>query len=151
MERYEINNNTLAVIACNDKLSRVYEDDNSFYVKSNSNRIMEESCEYFGSSLDGRRKGTEAMIGVNYKAPIIVEETNNLIFFPTSSIRNDINSWINFDRVRGCFKSGKDVWLEFDNDVKIKLPMSVGSLNNQILRAARLNSELRTRKSKKTF
>ena len=151
MERYEINNNTLAVIACNDKLSRVYEDDNSFYVKSNSNRIMEESCEYFGSSLDGRRKGTEAMIGVNYKAPIIVEESNNMIFFPTSSIRNNINSWINFDHVKTCYQNGKDVWIEFDNRVKIKVPISVGSLNNQILRAARLDSELRTRKSKKTF
>ncbi len=151
MERYEVNNDTLAVIACNDRLSRIYEKGNSFYVRSNSTKIMEDSCEYFGSSLDGRRKGTEAMIGINYKAPIIVEESNNMIFFPTSSIRNSVNSWINFDHVKNCYQSGKDVWIEFDNGVKIKVPISVGSLNNQILRAARLDSELRTRKSKKTF
>ena len=33
MENYEINENTLAIIACNDDLSIVYEDSNSFYVK----------------------------------------------------------------------------------------------------------------------
>lgn len=151
MERYEVNADTLAIMAYNENLSKVYEDDKSFYVKAGSNKIMEDSCEYFGSSLDGRRKGTEAMIGINYKAPIIVEESNNMIFFPTSSIRNNINSWINFDHVKTCYQSGKDVWILFDNQVKIKVPISVGSLNNQILRAARLDSELRTRKSKKTF
>ena len=151
MERYEVNDETLAIVACNEKLSRVYEDDKSFLVKNNTNKIMENSCEYFGSSLDGRQKGTEAMIGINYKAPIIVEESNNLIFFPTSSIRNNDNSWISLNHFKKCYKSGKEVIVEFDNQVKIKLPVSVGILNNQVLRSSRLDSKLRSRKGKKTF
>ncbi len=151
MERYEINDETLAIVACNDKLSRVYENDKSFYVKNGSNKIMEDSCEYFGSSLDGRRKGTEAMIGINYKAPIIVEESNNLIFFPTSSIRNNVNCWVSLKHFKKGYRDGKDVMVEFDNHVKIKLPISVGSLNNQVLRSSRLDSKLRSRKDKKTF
>ena len=151
MERYEINDNTLAIVACNEKLSRVYEDNKSFLVKASSNKIMEDSCEYFGSSLEGRRKGTEAMIGINYKAPIIVEESNNLIFFPTSSIRKSANSWVSLNHFKKCYEVGKEVSVEFDNQVKIKLPISVGSLNNQVLRSSRLDSKLRMRKDKKTF
>lgn len=151
MERYEINDNTLAIVACNEKLSRVYEDNKSFLVKASSNKIMEDSCEYFGSSLEGRRKGTEAMIGINYKAPIIVEESNNLIFFPTSSIRKSANSWVSLNHFKKCYEVGKEVIVEFDNQVKIKLPISVGSLNNQVLRSSRLDSKLRMRKDKKTF
>ena len=151
MKRYEVNNDTLAIVACNEELSKVYEKERSFYVESGSNRIMEDSCEYFGSSLEGRRKGTEAMIGVNYKAPIIVEESNNIIFFPTSSFRSEDNSWVSLKHFKRCYSCGKDVIIEFDNHVKIKLSISLGVLNNQVLRSSLLDSKLRARKEKKHF
>ena len=81
MKNYEINADTLALIPINNNTVKVYEEDEEFLVNKNVNQIMEDSCKYFGSSLEGRKKGTEAMIGLNYKAPIIVEETNELIFF----------------------------------------------------------------------
>ena len=42
-----------------------------------------------------------------------------------------------------------DTIVEFDNQVKIKIDMSVGSFNNQVLRSSRLDSQLRNRKDKK--
>ncbi len=152
MDRYEINDKTLAIVACNEHLSKVYEDDQSFYVHNSSKQIMEDSCNYFGSSLEGRRKGTESLIGINYKAPIIVEESREIIFFPTSSLRNVDNSWISLNHIDKYYKSGKDITILFKNKITIRFPISYGVLDNQVLRSTRLESALRSRKNgKKTF
>ena len=65
-KEYEINEETLAIIAVDKNYSEVYELNDHYVIEKGSNKIMEDSCRYFGSSLDGRRKGTEYMIGVNY-------------------------------------------------------------------------------------
>ena len=36
---------------------------------------MDDSCKYFGSSYQGRYEGTKNLIGMNYKLPIIIEES----------------------------------------------------------------------------
>lgn len=152
MKSYEINESTLAVVACSDKLSKVYEEDQSFYIEQNANKILEESCEYFGSSLEGRLKGTESMIGVCYKAPIIVEESREIIFFPTSSLRNKENSWICLGHIDKYVKKDNSIEIQFKNGTKLSLDLSYGSLDNQVLRSARLESALRSRKkTKKAF
>ena len=78
MKEYEINSDTLALISLDDK-TKVFEKSKTFLVDKDTSRIMEDSCEYFGSSLSGRQKGTKKLIGVSYKAPIIVEESRNII------------------------------------------------------------------------
>ena len=62
MDSYEINKDTVALIPKEDK-TVVYEVDNSFVVNKRPLEIMEESCEYFGSSLEGRQVGTSKLIG----------------------------------------------------------------------------------------
>lgn len=145
MKKYEINNKTMALYAMNDK-TRVYEEDRNFIVDQSANEIMEESCAYFGSSLDGRRKGTEKLIGALYKAPIIVEETKDIIFFPTSSHKSNSCSWLRSNRVkRYYYKNGKLI-VEFVNGDRLPLNVSYGVIDNQILRSIRLESVLRSRK-----
>lgn len=152
MERYEINDKTLAVIACDDNLTKIYEEEQLFYVQNNANKIMEDSCEYFGSSLDGRRVGTKSLIGISYKSPIIVEESKEIIFFPTSSLRNNINSWVCLGQIKSYYQKGKSCVIVFHNGTEICLNNSYGSIDNQILRSSRLESALRWRKNgKKTF
>ena len=102
MKKYEINNKTMALYAMSEK-TRVYEEERSFVVDQPANEIMEESCAYFGSSLSGRRKGTEKLIGASYKAPVIVEETKNIIFFPTSSHKSNSCSWLRSSKVERYF------------------------------------------------
>ena len=57
-------------------------------------KIIENSCRYFGSSYNGRHIGTKNLTGINYKSPIIIEETKNIIFFPTTSPKQSDCSWI---------------------------------------------------------
>ena len=152
MKQYEINESTQAIIACEENVSKIYEEDDIFYVSCNANKIMENSCLYFGSSLEGRKKGTENLIGINYKPPLIVEETKEIIFFPTSSIRNKNNNWISLAHIDKYYKTKDGMIIKFKNGNIITLDISYGILDNQVLRSTRLESALRGRKkSKKHF
>lgn len=152
MENYEINEETMAVLPINEHCSKVYEMDDIFYVNKGTTAIMEDSCLYFGSTLEGRRKGTRDMIGVNYKAPIIVEETKEMIFFPTSSSRYHNSVWISLKHIHNYYMENNFLVIEFENQQKVYLKYSYGIIDNQVLRATRLESTLRGRKtSKKRF
>ncbi len=150
MENYEINDKTVALYAMNNK-TRVYELDDNFVVNKAASTIMEESCLYHGSSLNGRKKGTEALIGPVYRAPIIVSESKDIIFFPTSSPRNKDCTWLRFDEVDKFYYKGNKLIIEFKNGECLPLNTTYGVIDNQILRAARLESILRKRKKEKSF
>ena len=91
---YEINEGTLAIIAEENASSKILEDNREYVINSTPYEIMDYSCKYFGSSLEGRKEGTKAILDIEYKVPIIVENSNNLIFFPTSSPESNNCSWI---------------------------------------------------------
>lgn len=148
MGKYEINEKTIALYSMENK-TRVYEEDKNFIVEESAREIMEESCSYFGSSLEGRKKGTANLIGVSYKAPIIVEESKDLIFFPTASPKIKNCSWIRFNKIKRYYYKNNYLVVEFKNGDKILLSISYETLNNQILRATRLESVLRDRKYEK--
>ena len=146
--QYEINDETIAILTIDKNYSEVYEMNDHYIVEQPSNKIMEDSCRYFGSSLEGRRKGTEYMIGVNYKAPIIVEESKEIIFFPTSSTRENSN-WIGLKYIKSYYRDGDVIFIVFENGTKIAIKTSYGIIDNQVLRATRLESALRGRKTAK--
>ena len=83
MDSYEINKDTYAVISVNENITKVIENEGEYLINTSSYNVMENSCEYYGSSYTGRLRGTKAILGSTYKVPIIIEETNDLIFFPT--------------------------------------------------------------------
>ena len=151
MKDYEVNIDTLALISLNEK-TKVYEKNRVFIVDKSANQIIEDSCNFFGSSLSGRQKGTSCLIGINYKCPIIIEESRNLIFFPTCSPRLLSCSWISLNNIEDYYKSptGK-VIVKFKTGQKINLSLSYGVIDNQILRSTRLESVLRARINQKSF
>lgn len=146
LENYEINTNTIAIIPLNSNLSKVIEEDMEYEVCKSTTEIINHSCKYFGSSFIGRKEGTKALMGISYKAPIIVEETKNIIFFPTSSPRFDNCTWISLRHVNNYLKNEQNSLISFKNGGKLELNISYGSLENQVLRATRLESILRHRK-----
>lgn len=148
MHDYEISSETLALIDCGNK-TKVYEKENVFYVDQSPNRIMEKSCEYFGSSLSGRQKGTISLIGVSHKSPIIVEEEGLLIFFPTTSPRLKKCSWISTKDIKKYYKNKGKVDIEYSNGQVISLEISYGIIDNQILRSALLEKTIINRKNSK--
>ena len=145
MISYEINCDTLALIPVSENETKIIERENVFSINKPIMEIIENSCEFFGSTYLGRHEGTKKLIGVSHKAPIIIEESRNLIYFPTSSPRLDSCCWIGLNNIKNYQNNNGKTELLFSNDKKISLPISYGSFDNQYLRATKLESILRKR------
>ena len=145
ISEYEIHSDTLAIIPVDSNSSKVIERDKIIFIKKNTTEIIDDSCKYFGSSFNGRHEGTKNMIGVNYKSPILIEETRNLIFFPTTSPRYKNCYWISLNNIKNYEKLNNYSKIIFNNELELSINISYGSLQNQILRATLLESVLHKR------
>lgn len=146
MDNYEINSLTLVILSIDEKKSKVIEIDNTYVVNKSVSEIIDHSCKYFGSSYNGRHEGTKNMIGIKYKTPILIEESKNIIFFPTCSTRLYECMWISLNNIKNYSKYKKNSKILFKNDYELILNISYGSLENQILRSTMLDSILRNHK-----
>jgi len=143
---YEINDATVAIIPMGKDRSKVIEITKEILVSKPPIQIIKESCSYFGSTYRGRNLGTKELIGVTHKVPIIVEESKEIIFFPTMSPQSRDCSWISLKNIKNYMRNHSSSMIEFIGGYHLTLNISYGSLDSQILRAARLESVLRSRK-----
>lgn len=145
-ESYEINKSTLAIIPIDQNSSKIYEEEDNFVIKKSVSNIINSSCKYFGSSYNGRYEGSKDLLGMSYKLPIIIEETQEIIFFPTSSPRFNNCSWISLKKINNYEKNKTGVTINFKNGLNLEFDLSIFSLENQIFRALRLENILKDRK-----
>ena len=143
---YEINRDTLAIIPIDENTSKIYEEENEYIINKSSNSIIKENCEFYGSSYEGRCIGTKNLTGIKTKYPIIIEESRNIIFFPTTSVRTQQSSWIALNNIDKYTKNNKNSNIKFKNNKNINIDISFYSLENQICRATMLKSKLYERK-----
>jgi competence protein ComK len=149
LTEYEISPYTMAVLPETTEqglYSLVKEIDGEYLVKMKPVDIIERSCRFFGSSLKGRREGTKDIMGITHKAPIVIDPTNFIYFFPTLSPSRQQCAWIAHSFVQSIQSSHYDeTLLVFSNREKIILPVSKGSLENQLYRTAQLRTTLSSR------
>jgi len=146
--KYEVSKGTLAIVPNNQSDSLVYEDEERFLVKETPYEIMEASCKYFGSTYQGRKEGAKEILGAEYKVPIIIEDTNNLIVFPTTSPYSEECMWISLNRIKKYLKIDTyHTKIIFDNNIEIIVPCSYRTIENQVSRASRLDLILRKRRN----
>ena len=147
--KYEFNKGTLAIVPNEKENSLVYEDDDRYIIDQTPFEIMESSCRYFGSTYNGRKESARDILGAEYKVPIVVEDSENLVVFPTTSPCSDECVWISLKRVKKFEKiDACNTKIIFDNNKEIIVPSSYRSIENQISRASRLDYILRCRKNK---
>ena len=151
MESYEINKDTVALIPKDNKQTIVYEVDKSFIVDKKPLEIVEESCEYFGSSFEGRQIGTSKLIGYTHKVPVIIEDSFDLIFFPTLSPKNNDCSWLSYSHIFKPDKFKDKTIVELKNGKKILVDVSSSIIDNQLYRCSRLKDVLQLRKIDKKW
>ena len=148
MNNYKINNKTLAIVPISDNKSKIYENNNVIVVENSVKNLIEENCRYYGSSYEGRKQGTCDLIGVTHKSPIIIEDSAGIVFFPTCSPRLKNCSWISLNNIESYRQYQTDSIITFQNNLALKIPVSSKIINNQVLRATRLESVHQKRKQK---
>ncbi len=142
---YEINSETCAILPVDIATSKIVENSSDYVVNDSSLAVLEHSCEYFGSSYEGRLKATKSMIGSVYKAPIIVEESKELVFFPIRA-RGD-SPWLSLKNIEKYEKLDNKCLVTFKSGRKITLDVNYQTFENQVLRAARLENIIHNRKN----
>ena len=145
IDSYEINKDTCAILNYNNEISQIIEKNQEYLLPKKIFEVMEDSCAYYGSSYDGRVKGTKMMLGCNYKLPIIVEESNDIIFFPTNGTSNEKCSWISLNHVLKYEEYKGYTKVTFTEGKSIVLKISISSFEMQLLRATRLQNLLKKR------
>lgn len=146
MDNYFINKETLLLIPINLKETIVTEINNKFIVKKNVMNIVNDSCCYFGSNYEGRYQGSKNILNMSYKLPIIIEDFNELVIFPTCSSRQENCCWLMLCNIENYKKNEAKTIVEFKNNIEIELDISYGSFENQVFRATMLLSKIKKRK-----
>ena len=146
LNEYEINSATQAIIPLDEDKAMVYEEEGEYIVDKPANQIINYNCNFYGSSYDGRCEGTRSLIGIKSKLPIIIEESRDIIFFPTNSIRRKQSTWIALNKISSLHKNEKNSFIIFTDGRKIDFDISMFSLENQYCRAIMLKSKLNDRK-----
>ncbi len=149
MDSYEITKDTCAVVSLKDNITKVVEKEDDYFINKNCYEVMEDSCQYYGSSCDGRIKGTKKILGSNYKVPIIIEESSDIIFFPTESPSSENCVWISLNNIESYERFEGFTKVHFISGKEMIVKMSLSSFEMQVLRANRLSSILHHRKNNK--
>lgn len=149
-EPYEITQMTMAVVAKQGENgymeSLIMEEDDEFVVAHAPIKIIDFACKFFGASLQGRQSGTKALTGITHKAPISIDPSSGMYYFPTCSPVNPTCSWIGHTHIEQIKRgSGKNTELIFKNGRNIHLDISYGSMLNQVQRTAHFRYILNNR------
>lgn len=138
---YEINPLTMAVLARQDETGKttayVLEENAEYVVPRTPTRLIDFSCSYFGCSLKGRQEGTRSVCGITHKAPISIDPSSGMYFFPTASPANAFCSWIahsHINQIRPAENQCTEII--FKNGRNIIIDVSAGSIMNQVQRTA---------------
>lgn len=146
MKDYFINQDTLALLPLGKKKTIVYENHDCYVIDKRISKIMDANCEYNGSSLAGRIKGTYNMTGFNYKTPIIVSEDEPTVFFPTCSPRLKECAWINVGNINRINDLNDKCRIEFLNNESLEIDSTYRIINNQYLKSLSLTNAFKNRK-----
>ena len=149
MLKYEINDETVALIPINSSTTRVIELKEEYIVPQSTFNIMEENCEYYGSTYEGRIRAAQKILNFSYKLPLLVEETERIIFFPTKTSTSNECCWINHNFITKREKCGNRIKVQFKNGIIEEFDVSKLSFENQLMRANMLDSMLSKRITKK--
>src|SRR5699024_12000082 len=89
---YEITPLTLAVVSKESRDGKyttyIMEEGGEYAVHSTPTKIIDYACRFFGSTLEGRLEGTKDISQIVYKAPVAIDPSSGMYFFPTASPKN---------------------------------------------------------------
>lgn len=136
----EITPFTMAVLAQSGKdnaYTSIIEGEEEFHIDLPPTKLIDLACKSFGASLKGRQEGTRGICKITHKAPIAIDPSSGMYFFPTISPANAKCSWIAHSHI-DKLKMVKNRCTEiiFKNDKSIIIDVSYGSMLNQIQRTA---------------
>ncbi len=128
---YVIFEDTFALMPVDRNHTYVIEKYQTLYVKGNIRQVLNYNCNLRGATLSGAQKAARTILDTHSPVPIIVDSRNDLFFFPTASIINHNNLWINLDSFIGVHENN----IVFKNGFTVKTCISKSKVIQQFLKA----------------
>ncbi len=147
IDEYFINEDTLLLIPKDKKTTKIFDINGEYLIKKNIFALVDESCQYYGSSYNGRYVSAKKTLDMDYKLPIIIDEVKEVVLFPTCSPKLNKCMWICVNNVENYSKSKKKSTIKFINGKTYEVDITLNVLENQILRATLLLMKLKKRKT----
>ncbi|WP_082234693.1 competence protein ComK [Halobacillus massiliensis] len=153
-KEYEVNPQTMALVAHYNEtgqiVTEVMESKDTFYIPDYPGKVIDQSCRYFASSLEGRLSGTKQVAGFTHKPPIVISQTMGMYFFPIISPKRRECSWIAHNFIKDYeSEQNHTTTLFFTNGTSLNVPVSKGMISNQVHRTAQFRFILEDRLKQK--
>ncbi|RCW69697.1 competence protein ComK [Saliterribacillus persicus] len=138
----EVTPDTLAVIGKKEDgkyVAKIMEwnEENDYESEFSARQILDTTCRFFGSSLQGRLDGTKMITGITHKPPVVINGACGMYFFPVASPLHPDCIWIahsHIDRLERL--EHRSTRILFKNGRFLELEVSYPSLVNQLHRTA---------------
>lgn len=149
IEEYEVSPFTMMIMPItygSKTYSKIFELEDQLVSPFKPFEIVKKSCEYFGSSFEGRREGTRRLTHITHKAPIAIDPTNSIYLFPTTSPNRSQCIWLSHKHIVTYKRldSGSTL-VTFRNKQMHTIPISHASFGNQLQRTTFLQAKLTQR------
>lgn len=145
MKNYLIDNDTIALLKKRDK-TIIYTLDDQKIFNTNYKFILEYNCNYYGSSLDGRKKSAKSILNVKYRVPIIVDELHNIILLQLNSSRDKECLFLVANKILDMEEKNNQLKITCINKQEFYVNLSKRSLEKMLLQSFKLNNTLKSRK-----
>ncbi len=136
LKEYEAHSDTLAVVAYRDPVyqSIIYEKKDIYLCQQTPTKIIQASCQPNGASYGGRKDYANYATGKRYKLPILIQESRNVLAFPTHSTDHMDCSWIFATHVNTfySYQNNKATIVIFKSDLELILPISAAIFRRQL-------------------
>ena len=145
----EINTKTCFLKGIDNSTCKIVNGIEEKTVKMSLKKFLNYNCEYYGSSFEGRKQSSKRLLGMKYKLPIVIEESREMVFFPTTSSESNNCIWISLNNISSYEEKDFSTVVTFNTGQIEKFDISMESFENQVLRASKLLLILKNRKQSK--
>lgn len=149
VDNYMINQKTIAILPADGSdgslESIVLEEDRQIRCKKRPLEIVRESCVYFGSTYNGRKKSARSM-GFKSMPPVCISSDLGIFLIALMSETHRGCTWIAHTHVINWTEADKQTALiEFSNQQVLSVKGNASSLGRKVMRAAQYRLTLSKR------
>ena len=83
IEEYFISEDTLMLLPLSKNETKILDISGEYIIEKNIFEVVDESCQYYGSTYNGRYISAKKTLEMDYKLPIIIDEVKEVVLFPT--------------------------------------------------------------------
>lgn len=100
--------------------------------------LLEHSCDYYGSDLNGRLRSASMILTGQRMLPVLVSETNRICMVPTCSPYNPECVWLSYKHVKDIVPKEARSVVVFSNYQMVELDITRDTLETKLSKASRV-------------